>query len=90
MFGFDEALPGVCVLQPSPFRAQETRLNSLFLFFSDLGTWFDYEIFCFLNSGGRKAFIAHFGHIQCQAHVGLFQLYPTSLPCHSCSHVENL
>jgi hypothetical protein len=28
--------------------------------------------------------------LQRQAHVGLFQLYPTSLSCHSCSHVENL
>jgi len=31
----------------------------------------------------------HFGHIQGKAHVGLFQLYPTSLPRPSCTHAEN-
>jgi hypothetical protein len=24
------------------------------------------------------------------AHVGQFQLYPSSLPCHCCRHVQNL
>jgi hypothetical protein len=66
------------------------KLNTPLLFFSDLGAWFLYEIFHFLNCGVRKAFFGHFGHIQRQAHVGLFQLYPTSLPCHSCRHVEIL
>jgi len=66
------------------------KLNTLLLFISDLGTWFLNEIFRFLYSGAREAFFGHFGHIQRQAHVGLFQLYPTSLPCHSCRHVENL
>jgi hypothetical protein len=66
------------------------KLNTPLLRFSDLGAWFLNEIFCFLSRGARKAFIGHFGHIQRQAHVGLFQLYPTSLPCHSCTHVENL
>ena len=66
------------------------KLNTPLLFFSDVGVWFLYEIFHFLKRGARKAFFGHFGHIQRQAHVGLFQLYPTSLPCHSCRHVENL
>jgi len=66
------------------------KLNTPLLLFSDLGTWFLNEIICFLYCGARKAFFGHFGHIQRQAHVGLFQLYPTSLPCHSCRHVENL
>ena len=66
------------------------KLNTPLLLFSDLGAWFLNEIFRFLYCGARKAFFGHFGHIQRQAHVGLFQLYPTSLPCHSCRHVENL
>jgi len=66
------------------------KLNTLFLLFSDFGAWFLNEIFRFLHCGARKAFFGHFGYIQRQAHVGLFQLYPTSLPCHSCRHVENL
>jgi len=66
------------------------KLNTPLLLFSDLGAWFLNEIFCFLYCGARKAFFGHFGHIQRQAHVGLFQLYPTSLPFHSCRHVENV
>jgi hypothetical protein len=66
------------------------KLNTPLLLFSDLGAWFLNEIFRFLYCSARKAFFGHLGHIQRQAHVGLFQLYPTSLPCHSCRHVENL
>jgi len=66
------------------------KLNTPHLPFSDVGAWFLNEIFRFLYWGARKVFFVHFGHIQRQAHVGLFQLYPTSLPCHSCRHVENL
>jgi len=66
------------------------KLNTLFLLCSDLGTWFLNEIFGFLHCGARDAFFGHYGHIQRQVHVGLFQLYPASLPCHSCRHVENL
>ena len=66
------------------------KFNTLLLLFSDLGAWFLYEMFCLLNCGARKAFFGDFGHIQRQVHVVLFQLYPTSLPCHSCRHVENL
>jgi len=66
------------------------KLNTPLLLFPDPGEWLVNKIFCFLYCGARKAFFHHFGHIQCQVHVGLFQLYPTSLPCHSCRHVENL
>jgi hypothetical protein len=66
------------------------KLNTPFLLFSDLGAWFLNAIFRFLYCGARKAFFGHFGHIQPQAHVRLFQPYPTSLPCHSFRHVENL
>jgi len=66
------------------------KLNTPHLLFSDLGAWFFNETFRFRYCSAPKAFYCHFGHIQCQAHVGLFQLYPTSLPCHSCRHVENL
>jgi len=70
--------------------AMPRKFNTLLHLFSDLGAWFLNEIFRFLNCGARKTFFGHFGHIQSQAHVGLFQLYPISLPCHSCRHVENL
>jgi len=66
------------------------KLNTPLLLFSDLGAWFPNEIFHFLYCGAQKAFFGHFGHIQHQAHVRLFQLYTTSLPCHSCRHGENL
>jgi len=66
------------------------ELNTPLLRFFDLGGWFLNEIFCFHSCGPRKAFFGHVGHIECQAHVGLYQLYPTSLPFHSCRHVENL
>jgi len=60
------------------------ELNTPLLLFSDLGAGFLNEVFRFLDRGARKAFFGHFGHILGQAHVGLFQLYTTSLPCHSC------
>jgi len=66
------------------------KLNTPLLLFSDLGTWFLDQILRFLHSGARKPTFGHFGHVQGQAHVGLFQLYTTSLPCHSCRHVEYL
>jgi len=66
------------------------KLNTPLLLFSDFGTRFLDQIFCFHNCSAQKPFFGHFGHIQDQAHVGLFQLYPTSLPCHSSRHVENL
>jgi len=66
------------------------KLNTPLLLFSDLSTWVLNEIFCFLYCGAREAFFGHFAHIQQQAHVGLFQQYPTSLPCHSCRDVANL
>jgi len=66
------------------------KLNTPLLLFLDLGTWFLNEVFRFLDCGMRKALFGDLGHIQCQVHVGLFQLYLTPLPCHSCRHVENL
>jgi hypothetical protein len=86
--GYDEAMPGVFVSQSSPFMP--TKLNTLVLLFSDLGALFLNEIFRFINCGARKAIFGHYRHIQHQAHLGLFQLYPTSLPCDCFRHVENL
>jgi len=77
-------------LYRSPHLFIPRKLNTPLVLFFDLGAWFFEEMFRFLYCGARKAFFGHFGHIQCQAHVGLFQKYPTSLPCHSCRHVENL
>jgi hypothetical protein len=87
-FGYYKALPGVFVSQPSLYYAQVTQYPASGLF--GFGAWFLIEIFRFLNCGARKAFCGHFGHIQRRAHVGLFQLYPTSMPCRSCSYVEHL
>jgi hypothetical protein len=67
-----------------------SKLNTPRLLVLDLGGWFLNEIFSFLYCSLRKALFGHFGHFQCQAHVGLFQLYPTCLPCPSCRHVENI
>jgi hypothetical protein len=63
--------------------------NTPHLLLSDLGAWFLHELFHFLHCSAQEA-IGHFGYIQRKAHVGLFQLYSTSLLCHSCRHVENL
>jgi len=66
------------------------NLNTPLLLFSDLGTRYLHQILCFLYCSERKPFIGHFGHVQGQAHVGLVQLYTTSLPCHFSKHVEHL
>jgi len=67
-----------------------SKLNTALLLFSDLGARFLDHIFCLLDCGPRKPFFSHFSHIQGQAHVGLFQPDPTSLPYHSSRHVDNL
>jgi len=64
--------------------------NSPLLLFLDFGTRFLDEVLRNLHCGVHKPSCGHFGHIQGQAHVGLFQLYPTSLPWHSSRHVGNL
>jgi hypothetical protein len=66
------------------------KLNTPLLLFSVLSAWSHNQIHRSPYCGARKAFFGHCGHIQRQAHVGLWQLYPTSLPCHSCRHVETL
>jgi hypothetical protein len=42
-----------------------------------------------LYCGTRIPTFGDFHHIQRLAHVGLFQLYTTSLPCHASSHIQN-
>ena len=65
------------------------KLNTPLLLLSELGARiFDQEVL-FLYCSARKALFGHFRYIQGQAHVGLFQLYPTYLPCHSSRQVEN-
>jgi len=66
------------------------KLNTPLLLFFDLGMRILAHILRFLYCGARKPSFGHFGHIEGQAHIRLFQLYPTSLPCHSSRHVENL
>jgi len=66
------------------------KLNAPILLCLDRGVRFLDQIFRFLDSGPRKSIFGHFDNIQGQAHVGLFQLYPTSLPCHSSRHTETL
>jgi len=66
------------------------RLASPHYLFSDFGAWLLDEVWRFLNCGAQKPSFDHFGHIQCNAHVRLFYLYPASLPCHSSRHVKTL
>jgi len=66
------------------------RRNTPLSFFSDLGLKFLNQISRFLYYRVRTPFFGHFRHIQGQAHVGLFQLYTTSLPCHLSRQVEYL
>ena len=65
-------------------------VNTPLLLISDVGARFLDQILRFLHCSAWKPSIGHFGLIQGQAQVGMFQLYPTSLPWHSRSHVENL
>ena len=65
------------------------KLNTQLLLFSDLAARFLVQESCFVHCHAPKPAFGHFRHIQGQAHVGLFQFYPTSLPCHSSRHVEN-
>ena len=66
------------------------KLNPSLHHFSDFGVRFLDQILCFLYCGARQPAYGNCGDIQCQAHVGLFELYMTSLSCHSCRHVENV
>jgi len=86
--GFDEAMPGVFLSQPSPFDTPETQHHvSSHLRPRREVSWWDIS-FPWLRHG--KPLYGLFGHIQGEAHVGLFQLYPTSLPCHCSRYIENL
>jgi len=66
------------------------KLDTLLLPVSDFGERFLDQILRFLRCSTLKPTIRHFGHSQGKAHVGLFELCPTSLPSHSCRYVENL
>ena len=74
-----------CILHPFMPR----KLNTPHLLLSDLGARCFNQELRFLYCSARKAFFGHVCNIQGQAHVGLFQLYPTSLPCQSSRHAEN-
>jgi len=70
------------------FIARE--LNTPLLLLSDLSAWcFDISL-RFPYCGAWKPSLSHFRHIHGQAHVRLFQLYTTFLPCHHSRHVEYL
>jgi len=71
-------------------RFMARKLNTTFLLFSDLRVRFLDWILYFLYCSPPKPSFGHSCHVQGQAHVGLFQLYMTSLPCHRSSHVEYL
>jgi len=73
---------------PSLLLSISRKLNTLHLLFPDLGMRFLDQVLYLLYCGTRKCIFGHSGHIQGQAHVGLFQLYPISLPCHRSRHVE--
>jgi len=65
-------------------------LNYLCLLFSDFSTGLLDQILRYLYSKVRKSSFGHFGNIQSKADVRWFQLYQTSLPCHSSRHDETL
>ena len=50
---------------------------------SNFSEWSLHLLLRFHNGSAQKPGCSHFGHIQGKKHVGLFQLYPTSLSCHS-------
>jgi len=66
------------------------KLNTPLLLISDLGARFLDKILHFLYCGVWKPSFGHVGHIQGQAHIEPFQLYPTSLLCHPSRRVEYL
>jgi len=85
--GFHEAWPRIFPSQPSPLYALETHppTSSLLGLRREL-SWPD---IAFLILQNAKTRLWPFGHNQGNVHVGLFQLFLTSLPCHSRRHVEN-
>ena len=65
-------------------------LNTPLLLFLDFCARFLNLILIFLSCSWRKPAFGHFAHIKGEAHVGLFQLHLTSLPCHCSRHVHTL
>jgi len=74
----------------SPHLLIPRKLNTPLLLFSDLSSWFLHQILDFLYCDVRKPSFGHVGQVQGLVHVGLFQLYTTSLPCHRSRHVKYL
>jgi len=66
------------------------KLNTPLLLFLDFGARLVDWVLWFFYCGVRKPSFRDCGHVQGQAHVELFQLYTTSLPCHRSRHVEYL
>jgi len=71
-------------------RFMPRKLIPPLLLCSNIRMRFIKQVLHFRQRGAWKPFVGCCGHIQGQARVGLFQLYPTSLPCHSSRHVEYL
>ena len=72
-----------------PFSVLRKR-NFLLLLFSDCGPNILDQVVRCLYSHAHAPSVGHFGHIQSNDHVRLFELYPTSLPCHSSRNVKTL
>ena len=66
------------------------KLNTLHLLFSDISVRFLDQVSYILHCGAWKPSFGHFGHVQGQVHIELFQLYTTSLRCHCSRHDEYL
>jgi len=66
------------------------KLNTPPRLSTDLGSSFLYQIVHCVFCGTQKPSFGHYGHIHGQVPVGQFQLYLTSVPCHSSRHVEYL
>jgi hypothetical protein len=66
------------------------KLSFLLHLLSDFCARNCHQVLHFTDRGRHKSSLGHFGRIQGLVHVWLFQLDPTSLPCHSSRHVGNL
>jgi hypothetical protein len=86
--GIDEALLGMILVHPAPCYVQETE----HLASSVLGPRCEvgHHVLGFLHCSAWTPSFGNICHINGQAHVGLFQLFPTSWPCHRSRDVPNL
>jgi len=67
-----------------------SKFNTPVLHFSKFGVRFIGQALCNVYCSAQKPSCGYCGYLQGQVHIRMFQLDPTSLPCHCSRHVENL